>query len=170
MNGTSNAGASSANQQSTAAVGGLRPRTSFVLFLVLALLLGGLSLLVTFPAAQHLRSLQDGERAHATLHTSGSCMLGQCQVEFEAGGRTVVADLPVGSGGGKNSAGTALTVRYQADDPQVVAREDDIDGGGAVVMTVMAGIGALLFLVIAVVSAIAMARQRRTDSLPPSGR
>ncbi|WP_343243071.1 hypothetical protein [Streptomyces sp. SID12501] len=136
---------------------------------MLALLLGGCSALVMYPAAQHLRSLQDGERAHATLHTSGSCVIGQCQVRFEAGGRTVVADLPVGSGGGKDSAGTPLTVRYQADDPQVVAREEDVDGGGAAVGLVMSGAGALLFLVIAVVVAIGMARQRRTDSPPGPG-
>ncbi|WUW92775.1 hypothetical protein OG595_18200 [Streptomyces sp. NBC_01451] len=151
------------------AAGGLRPRTSLLVLLFLALLLGGCSALVMFPAARHLRSLQDGERAQATLHTSGSCMAGRCQVEFEADGRTVVADLPVGSGGGKDSVGTHLTVRYESDDPQVVAREDDTGGGGAAVGAVMSGAGALLFLVIAVVVAIGAARQRRTDSLPPSG-
>ncbi|MGW0824943.1 hypothetical protein [Streptomyces sp. NPDC002845] len=134
--------------------------------LVLALLLGALSVLVMLPAAQHLRSLQDGERAHATLHTSGACMAGQCQVKFEADGRTVVADLPVGSGGGKSSVGARLTVRYQADDPQVVAREEDVGGGGAAVLAVMSGGFALLFLVMSVVAAIFVARQRRTDSMP----
>ncbi|MEU5373017.1 hypothetical protein ABZ362_29325 [Streptomyces sp. NPDC005951] len=59
--------------------------------LTLTLLLGMLSLLVMFPAAEHLRSLRNGERADATLHTSGSCMIGQCRVEFEADGRTVAA-------------------------------------------------------------------------------
>ncbi|PWI04499.1 hypothetical protein DIZ27_44985 [Streptomyces sp. NWU339] len=134
--------------------------------LVIALLLGALSVLVMFPAAQHLRSLQDGERAHATLHTSGACMAGHCQVKFEAAGRTVVADLPVGSGGGRSSVGARLTVRYQADDPQVVAREEDVGGGGAAVLAVMSGGGALLFLVMSVVAAIFVARQRRADSTP----
>jgi hypothetical protein len=129
--------------------------------LVLALLLGALSALVMFPAAQHLRSLQDGERARATLSTGGSCMAGHCQVEFEAGGRAVVADLPVGSGGGKSSVGTPLTVRYQADDPHVVAREEDVDGGGAAVLAVVSGAGALLFLTVSVGAAIVVARQRR---------
>jgi hypothetical protein len=160
LSGISNAGASSAHQQN-AAVGGLRPRASLLMSLVLALLLGALSVLVMFPAAQHLRSLQGGERAHATLHTRGACMAGRCQVEFEAAGRTVVADLPVGSGGGKDSVGTRLTVRYRADDPQVVAREEDVGGGGAAPLAVMSGGSALLFLAMSVVVAISGVRQRR---------
>lgn len=161
----SNASASSAHQQN----GGLGPRTSLLMSLVLALLLGALSALVMFPAAQHLRSLQDGERARATLHTSGACMAGHCQVKFEADGRTVVADLPVGSGGGKSSVGTPLTVRYQANDPQVVAREEDVEGGGAAVLAVMSGGGALFFLMISVVAAIFVVRQRRAGSSPGAG-
>lgn len=135
--------------------------------MVLALLLGALSLLVMVPADRHLRSLQDGKRADATLVTRGSCMVGGCQVEFEADGRTVVADLPVGSGGGKSSAGTRLTIRYEADDPRVVAREDDVHGGGAAVLAVMSGGGALLFLVLSVTMGILWARQRQA-SLTPS--
>ncbi|MEI7033690.1 hypothetical protein V9U70_22965 [Streptomyces pratensis] len=132
--------------------------------LVLGLLLGALSTLVMFPAAQHLRSLEDGERAQAVLHTSGACMAGQCEVAFEAGGRSVVADLPVGSGGGRHSVGARLTVRHQADDPQVVAREEDVGGGGAAVLAVMSGVAALLFLLVAIVAAIFVARQRRADA------
>ncbi|WP_323187033.1 DUF3592 domain-containing protein [Streptomyces sp. NBC_00124] len=147
----------------------MRPRTSLLISLALALLLGALSALVMFPAAQHLRSLQDGERARATLRTSGSCMLGDCQVRFEADGRTVVANLPVGSGGGKNSVGTPLTVRYQADDPQVVAREEDVGGGGAAVSVVMSGAGALFFLMISVVVAVFAVRQRRAGSSAGAG-
>ncbi|WP_408648141.1 hypothetical protein [Streptomyces gossypiisoli] len=165
MDGTTNAGASSTHQQN-AAVGGLGPRAALLTSLVLALLLGALSALVMLPAAQHLRSLQDGERADAILHTSGACMAGRCQVEFEADGRTVVADLPVGSGGGKSSVGTRLTIRYEADDPQVVAREDDVGGGGAAVLAVVSGAGALLFLMMSVVAAIFVVRQRRADSIP----
>ncbi|MFE0804759.1 DUF3592 domain-containing protein [Streptomyces sp. NPDC058812] len=127
---------------------------------MLALLLGALSALVMLPAAQHLRSLQDGERARATLHTSGSCMAGHCRVEFEADGRTVVADLPIGSGGGKSSVGSPLTVRYEADDPQTVAREEDVGGGGAAVLAVLSGGGALLFLMISVTAAVFVVRQR----------
>ncbi|MCF1597700.1 DUF3592 domain-containing protein [Streptomyces muensis] len=134
--------------------------------MALALLLGALSALVMFPAAQHLRSLEDGERAQATLYRSGACMAGQCQVRFEAQGRTVVADLPVGSGGGKSSVGARLTVRYEADDPRVVAREEDVGGGGAAVLTVMSGAGALLFLMMSAVSAILVARRRRAGSGP----
>lgn len=119
-----------------------------------------------FPAAQHLRSLGDGEPAYATLHKGGACMAGQCQVEFEIRGQTVVADLPVGSGGGKSSVGARLTIRYAADDPQVVAREEDVGGGGAAVLAVMSGAGALLFLMMSVVAAILLARQRRADSIP----
>lgn len=165
LDGISNAGASSAHQQNTP-VGGLGPRTALLMFLVLALLLGALSALVMFPAAQHLRSLQDGERAHATLQASGACMAGHCQVKFEADGRTVVADLPVGSGGGKSTVGTRLTVRYQADDPQIVAREEDVGGGGAAVLAVMSGGGALLFLMMSVAAAIFVARQRRAEAMP----
>jgi hypothetical protein len=130
--------------------------------LTLTLLLGALSVLVMFPAAQHLRSLQGGERARATLHTSGACMTGQCEVKFEAGGRTVVAALPVGSGGGRQSVGAAMTVLYQVDDPQSVAREDDVGGGGAAVLAWVSGGIALLFLTLSVVAAIFLARQRRT--------
>lgn len=160
LDGMSNADTSSVYQQNMAP-GTLGPRTALLMSLVLALLLGALSVLVMLPAAQHLRSLQDGERAHATLHMSGACMAGNCQVNFEADGRTVVADLPVGSGGGKSSVGTRLTVRYQADDPQVVAREEDVGGGGAAVLAVMSGGGALLFLMLSVVATIYMVRQRR---------
>ncbi|MFC0496896.1 DUF3592 domain-containing protein [Streptomyces mutabilis] len=161
----SKAGASSEHQQNR----GLGPRTPLLASLVLALLLGALSTLVMLPAAQHLRSLQDGERARATLHTSGSCMMGHCQVKFEADGRTVVADLPVGSGGGKSSVGTSLAVRYQANDPHVVAREDDVGGGGAAVLAVMSGGGALLFLMLSVVAAVSVVRQRRAGSSPEAG-
>ncbi|MET9835786.1 DUF3592 domain-containing protein [Streptomyces sp. NPDC006385] len=164
---STDAGASSARRQHTA-VGGLGPCTSLLMALVLALSLGALSTLVMFPAAQHLRSLQDGERARATLHTSGACMAGQCQVRFVAEGRTVVADLPVGSGGGKNSAGTRLTVRYKADDPQVVAREEDVGGGGAALLAAISGGGALIFLAISVVAAVFLARRRRSNSLTNS--
>lgn len=160
LKGTSHAGGTDARRQSTVE-GGLGPRGSLIMSLVLVLLLGVLSGLVMLPAAQHLRSLHDGERADATLHTSGSCMVGGCQVRFEADGRTVVAELPVGSGGGKDAAGTRLTVRYQADDPQVVAREEDVGGGGAAALAVVSGVGALIFLVTSVVAAIFLARQRR---------
>ncbi|MEU0163799.1 hypothetical protein ABZ154_34755 [Streptomyces sp. NPDC006261] len=129
--------------------------------LVLGLLLGALSVLVMLPAAQHLRSLQDGERAQATLHTAGPCMAGHCQGRFEAGGRTVIADLPVGSGDGRQSVGAALVVRYQADDPQVAAREADVRGGGAAVLAALSGGAALLFLTVAAVAVIFLARQRR---------
>ncbi|MGW1336157.1 hypothetical protein ACWD7B_17955 [Streptomyces rubiginosohelvolus] len=139
---------------------GLGPRGSLVMSLTLTLLLGMLSLLVMFPAAEHLRSLKGGERADATLHTSGSCMIGQCRVEFEADGRTVVADLPTGSGG-KQSVGATVTVRYQADDPQVVAREEDVGGGGAALFAWMSAGAALLFLVLSAVAAVFLARQRR---------
>ncbi|MFE2207953.1 hypothetical protein [Streptomyces rubiginosohelvolus] len=140
---------------------GLGPRGSLVMSLTLTLLLGMLSLLVLFPAAEHLRSLKGGERTDATLHTSGSCMIGQCRVEFEADGRTVVADLPTGSGGGKQSVGAAVTVRYQADDPQVVARDEDVGGGGAALFAWMSAGAALLFLVLSAVAAVFLARQRR---------
>ncbi|WP_217171428.1 DUF3592 domain-containing protein [Streptomyces sp. AC512_CC834] len=165
LKGISKAGASSTHQQN----GGLKPRTSVLASLVLALLLGALSVLVMLPAAQHLRSLQDGERARATLHTKGSCMVGHCRVEFEADGRTVVADLPVGSGGGKSSVGSPMIVRYQADDPQVVAREADVGGGGAAVLAVMSGAGALFFLMLSVVAAVFMVRQRRAGLSPEVG-
>ncbi|MFB7651290.1 MULTISPECIES: DUF3592 domain-containing protein [unclassified Streptomyces] len=157
LDGLANTGASSGHRRN----GALGPRASFLVPLVLALLLGALSALVMLPAAQHLRSLQDGVRARATLHTSGACMAGNCRVEFEADGQNVVADLPVGSGGGKSSAGSSLTVRYQADDPHVVAREADVGGGGAAVLAAVSGGGALFFLVISVVAAVFVARQRR---------
>ncbi|MFH9608147.1 hypothetical protein [Streptomyces sp. NPDC017448] len=138
------------------------PRASLLMSLALALLLGALSALVMFPAARHLRSLQSGERAQATLHTAGACMTGQCEVKFEAGGRTVVADLPVGSGGGKQSVGAAVPVRYQADDPQVVAREADVGGGGAALLAWLTAGAAVLFLVLSGVAAVFGTGQRRT--------
>ncbi|MGW6586038.1 hypothetical protein ACWF9X_00020 [Streptomyces globisporus] len=146
---------------------GLGPRGSLVMSLTLALLLGMLSVLVMFPAAEHLRSLKGGERADATLHTSGSCMIGQCRVEFEADGRTVVADLPTGSGGGKQSVGAAVTVRYQADDPQVVARDEDVGGGGAALFAWMSAGAALLFLMLSAVAAVFLIRQRRKTVAGP---
>jgi hypothetical protein len=161
----SNSRGSTAHQQKTA-TSTMKPRTSALVLLVLALLLGALSVLVMLPAARHLRSLQDGERARATLHTSGACMIGACQVEFEADGRTVVADLPVGSSGGKNPVGTRLTIRYQTDDPQVVAGENDVDGGGAAVFAVMSGAGALIFLLTSAVAAFFAARERRAHPAP----
>lgn len=163
VDGTTNAGAPGADGQKPAATT-VGPRASLVMSLALGLLLGALSLLVMLPAAQHLRSLQDGERAQATLHTAGSCMAGHCQVKFEAGGRTVIADLPVGSGGGKQSVGASLAVRYQADDPRVVAREEDVGGGGAAVLTALSGGAALLFLAVAAVAAIFLARRPRSEA------
>jgi hypothetical protein len=165
LDGITNPGGSGAHQQDTA-TSGSGPRASLLMSLVLSLLLGALSVLVMSPAARHLRSLQDGERARATLYTSGACLIGGCQVEFEADGRTVVADLPVGSGGGKSPVGTRLTIRYQTDDPQAVAREEDVGGGGAAVLAVMSGGAALLFLLISVVAAVCAARQRRADPPP----
>ncbi|MFJ7192064.1 hypothetical protein [Streptomyces bacillaris] len=114
------------------------------------------------PAAQHLRSLQTGERVQATLHTGGSCMIGHCRVAFEADGRAVVADLPVGSGG-KESVGAPVAVRYQPDDPRTIAREADTGGGGALVLAVISGGAALLVLALSAVAAFFMARQRRTE-------
>lgn len=163
VDGTTNAGAPGADRRKPSATT-LGPRASLVMSLVLGLLLGTLSLLVMLPAAQHLRSLQDGERAQATLHTAGSCMAGHCQVKFEAGGRTVIAELPVGSGGGKQSVGASLAVRYQADDPQVAAREEDVGGGGAAVLAALSGGAALLFLTVAAVAAVFLARQRGSEA------
>ncbi|MEU5133906.1 MULTISPECIES: hypothetical protein [Streptomyces] len=140
----------------------LGPRASLLMSLAFALLLGALSALVMFPAAQHLRSLQGGERARATLHTAGACMTGQCKVTFEADGQTVVADLPVGSGGGKSSVGAALDVRYQADDPRVVARTQDTGGGGAALLAWLTAGAAVFFLALSGAAAIFLARQRRT--------
>lgn len=140
----------------------LGPRASLLMSLAFALLLGALSALVMLPAAQHLRSLQDGERARATLHTAGACMTGQCKVTFEADGQTVVADLPVGSGGGKSSVGAAVDVRYQADDPRVVAREQDTGGGGAALLAWLTAGAAVFFLALSGAAAIFLARQRRT--------
>ncbi|MCX5271389.1 hypothetical protein [Streptomyces virginiae] len=149
----------------TVGVGGGRrwgSRTALVVPLVLALLLGALSVLVLLPAAQHLRSLRGGERAQATLRTGGSCVLGRCQVEFEAAGRIVTGDLPVGSGGGKSPVGARTAVRHRADDPRVVAREEDLGGGAAAVGTVTAGGAALFFLVLPILAA----RYRRRSTAP----
>ncbi|MFB6826232.1 hypothetical protein ACFCXA_32130 [Streptomyces virginiae] len=139
-----------------------RSRAAPVVPLVLALLLGALSVLVLLPAAQHLRSLRGGERAQATVRTGGSCVMGRCQVEFEAAGRTVTADLPVGSGGGKDPVGTRTAVRHRADDPRVVAREEDLGGGAAAVGAVTTGGAALFFLVLPVLAA----RNRRRSTAP----
>ncbi|MFF9677643.1 hypothetical protein ACF1GS_39170, partial [Streptomyces eurythermus] len=57
-------------------------------------------------------------------------MIGHCEVEFTVDGRTVVADLPAGSGGGKQHVGAELTVRYEADDPRVAAREEASTAAG----------------------------------------
>jgi hypothetical protein len=129
----------------------------------LALLSAGLSILVMLPAAQNLRSFQDGKQAPATLHTEGSCMLGQCQVEFNANDRTVVADLPAGSSGGKSFVGTRMIVRYHEDHPQVAVREEDVGGGGAAVLALMSGGAALLFLLVSIVALVYRLRQRNTD-------
>ncbi|MEU9032401.1 hypothetical protein AB0D46_33840 [Streptomyces sp. NPDC048383] len=139
-------------------------RRTRILVMAFALLLGALSWWVLLPQAQHLRSLRDGVRAEATLSTSGSCVLGYCEVEFEVDGRTVVADLPAGSGGGKSAAGTPLTVRYRADDPQVVAAENDVDGGFPVVSAAMTGGSAVLFLTLSALSTISQARRRRRST------
>ncbi|GAU70271.1 Syd protein [Streptomyces sp. NBRC 110611] len=125
------------------------------------LLLAVLSLLMLTPA-QHLRSLRDGVQASATLHEAGSCILGDCRVKFEANEQTVVANLPVGSSGGKRSVGDQMTVRHQADDPQVVAREDDLYGGGAAVLAMTLGVTSLLCLLLSVMAAVHAMRQRHS--------
>ncbi|MEQ4609981.1 hypothetical protein ACIQIG_20085 [Streptomyces bacillaris] len=71
--------------------------------------------------------------------------------------------LPVGSGGGKESVGASVAVRYQPDDPRTVAREADTGGGGALVLAVISGGAALLVLGLSAVAAFFMARQRRTE-------
>ncbi|MBP2585480.1 hypothetical protein J3A78_005958 [Streptomyces sp. PvR006] len=148
--------------QSKAGEGVLGPRVAIGFALVLTLVLGALSGLVMYPAAQHLRSLQDGPQAEATLVAAGSgCFLGGCKVRFDAEGRTVVANLPVGSSHGENTAGERLTVRYREGDPQVVASQDDVGGGGPAVATVLFGSGAVLFPVIAVWGSVHARRQRR---------
>ncbi|MFJ8229806.1 hypothetical protein ACIQ9E_07570 [Streptomyces sp. NPDC094448] len=124
------------------------------------MLLGALSLLM-FPAAQHLRSFRDGERASAVLHRSGSCLIGNCRIAFEVDGRTVMSDLPVGSGGGKNSTGDRMFVRYRAEDPQSAVREADTDGGGAAVLAVVSSGAALLFLMLSIAGVVYTRRQRR---------
>ncbi|WP_159426017.1 hypothetical protein [Streptomyces noursei] len=53
-----------------------------------------------------------------------------------------------------------MTVRYQADDPRVVAREDDVGGGGAVLLAMTAGVGALTFLLLPVMAAVQAVRRR----------
>ncbi|MEV4940242.1 DUF3592 domain-containing protein [Streptomyces zaomyceticus] len=142
--------------------GVLGPRAAMVFALVITLLLAALSGLVMRPAAQHLRSLQDGRQAEATMVAAGSgCFLGGCEVRFEAEGRTVVAELPVGSGHGDDEAGDRLTVRYREDDPQVVAAQGDVGGGGAAVGAFVFGAGAVFFLLILVWSAFHLGRLRR---------
>ncbi|CAM5387489.1 DUF3592 domain-containing protein [Streptomyces narbonensis] len=151
--------------------GVLGPRTAVVFALAMTLLLAALSGLVMLPAAQHLRSLQDGRQADATLVAAGSgCFLGGCRVRFEAEGRTVVADLPVGSGHGEDQAGERLTVRYREGDPQVAASQDDVGGGGAAVGTVAFGAGAVLFLAASVWSTVHLRRQRRATDVPGATR
>lgn len=165
MDDLSDASAAGGRRQDAAA-GSPRPFTVVLVLLGLALPLAALSILVMLPAAQHLRSFQDGEHAPATLHKAGSCMLGRCQVEFEADGRTVVADLPVGSSGGKSSVGTRMTVRYHTGDPQVAVREEDVGGGGAALLAGMSGGAALIFLLTSVVSLVYALRHRRADPVP----
>ncbi|WP_308427742.1 hypothetical protein [Streptomyces albospinus] len=138
-----------------------RPLAAAGTGLCVALLLAALSLLL-LPAAQHLRSLQGGVQAPATLHEAGPCILGDCRVKFEANERTVVANLPVGSSGGKRSVGDRMTVRYQADDPRMVAHEDDVDGGGAAALAMTSGVGALAFLLMSVMAAVHAVRQRHS--------
>ncbi|MFC8587290.1 hypothetical protein ACFUGD_22485 [Streptomyces sp. NPDC057217] len=149
---------------SNEAGGTLGPRASLWFSLVLALLLGALSGLVMFPAAQHLRSLADGRPARATMRTNGPCMTGGCLVAFEAGGRTVSAELPVGSSG-RVRIGDGVDVRYRADDPRTVARAQDVGGGGAMVLAVVSGVVALLFALLAVWSAYFLRRRRRRRSV-----
>lgn len=149
-----------------AATGKPSPRVGIVVSLVMALLLGALSLLVMFPAVEHLRSLRDGERAQATLIHSGSCMIGHCQVEFTAGGRTVVATLPVGSSGGKSSDGARWVVRYRAEDPETAVREADLGGGGAIALAWTAGGLALMFAVTSVYVGFYLARRRLRSPAP----
>ncbi|MEU5920473.1 DUF3592 domain-containing protein [Streptomyces sp. NPDC047141] len=145
----------------------LGPRAAVVFSLVITLLLAALSGLVMRPAAQHLRSLREGVRAEATFVAAGSgCFLGGCEVRFVADGRTVVANLPVGSSDGENTAGEPLTVRYREGDPQTVASQDDVGGGGPAVATVMFGAGAVLFLLASVWSVIRLVRQRRAVDAP----
>ncbi|XUM03496.1 hypothetical protein ACQ86F_08915 [Streptomyces venezuelae ATCC 10712] len=149
----------------------LGPRAAVVCSLVITLLLAALSGLVMRPAAQHLRSLREGVRTEATLVAAGSgCFLGGCKVRFEAEGRIVVADLPLGSSDGDRVTGDGMTIRYKEVDPQVVASQDDVGGGGPSVATVMFGAGAVLFLLVFAGSVIRLVRQRRAVGAPaPAG-
>lgn len=143
---------------------GVRHRTEVLVWLGLALLLGALSALVLIPQAQHQRSLSDGVRADATVHTRGTCALGQCKVAFEVRDRTVVAALPPGSSGSKYPVGAHLTVVYRAEDPQTVAAAADVEGGGTTLLAASTGAGAVLFLLLAVIKTVARKRRRRAAS------
>ncbi|MER7735166.1 hypothetical protein ABTX80_30145 [Streptomyces erythrochromogenes] len=143
-----------------------RPRAGGPAALALALLLGVLAALAVVPA-QHLRSFRDGVRAEATRLTGGPCMAGGCAVAFEVDGRTVEARLPAGSGSGRLSpAGTRVPIRYRADDPQQIAREEDLDGGGPAVFAAASGAGALFFAVVSACLLVGRVRRRRTEPLP----
>ncbi|WP_063838097.1 DUF3592 domain-containing protein [Streptomyces yangpuensis] len=134
------------------------------MWLGLALLLGALSALVLTPQARHLRSLRDGIRADATIHTRGTCTLGRCKVVFEAQGRTVVAALLPGSGGSSHPVGAHLTVRYRADDPQVVANAADVESGMATLLAASTGAGAVFFLLLPAMKTAAQAVGGRTGA------
>ncbi|RII13359.1 hypothetical protein DSC45_23705 [Streptomyces sp. YIM 130001] len=141
----------------------LSPRVSLWVTLFLAVVLGALSVLVLYPAAEQFRSLRGGTRANATLIEAGACMAGHCRIEFQAGGRTVEAGLPIGSAGGKDSVGTEWAVRYRASDPQEVVRVDDLDGGGMLPLAWLSSATTVLCAAGAVYSAVRVARQRRTS-------
>ncbi|WP_435973477.1 hypothetical protein [Streptomyces sp. Qhu_M48] len=142
------------------ATGIMGPRASFWFALVLTLLLAALSGLVMFPAAQHLQSLKNGRPAQATLESIPPCMTGGCRIGFQAEGRTVETNLPVGSSG-RIKVGDRLDIRYRADDPRVVARAGDVDGGGAAVLAVVSGAAAVLFAGATVWSALLLRRRGR---------
>ncbi|MEU6295986.1 hypothetical protein [Streptomyces erythrochromogenes] len=166
MDTTSSPGTTDVRRRPDSTDRGGRPRTGVLSAVALALLLGVLSALAVVPA-QHLRSFRDGVRAEATRLTGGPCMAGGCAVAFEVDGRTVEADLPVGSGSGRLSpAGTRVPIRYRADDPQQIAREEDLDGGGPAVFAAASGAGALFFAVVSSCLLVGRVRRRRTEPLP----
>ncbi|MFJ3636927.1 hypothetical protein [Streptomyces sp. NPDC090112] len=165
MDTTSGPGTADVRRPDSAGRGG-RPRTRMLSALALAMLLGVFAALAVVPA-QHLRSFRDGVRAEATRLTGGPCMTGGCAVAFAVEGRTVEAELPVGSGSGRLSpAGTSVSIRYRADDPRQIAREEDLDGGGPAVFAAVSGAGALFFAVLSACLLVGgVRRRRRTEPL-----
>ncbi|MGW3730396.1 hypothetical protein [Streptomyces sp. F001] len=136
-----------------------------VVCLLFALVFGAVTVFVMLPMSRLVADLAaNGTQGVGTLRTgSGSCRLGNCGVEFQAGGERVVASLPVGTSAKRWLDGERVDIVYRADDPQRVALARQVSVRGTRYQAGFTGLLALTSLSGAVAWTVKLRRARAAE-------